>query len=610
MKKVYLIVWIGLILLILPYSVVLPIVGNKEDIKNSYNNSPLLSDVIVGNYTIPGVTTAIPPNQIVKIGVLGDMNDITGNHSWKGAMLAAREINEAGGLLLNGTPYYIGIIAENTDEANPMLDVGTGVSAAMKMVNDHEPHFTLGGFRFESLVAYHEVIIDQKIPFICIGCPMDHLCQNVIDFYPHYKYFFRVTPINTTALIFELLTYIIELSDYLSTTYEGNVTKIEILREDLAWTVPIYYALNYSLSLYNLSVYETHFPITIPPAAIGSMLSGLDAAGVQIVIPLISGHLGTVLGQYYGELKPRFLLTGLNYHAQSDIYWDDTAGGSQYEIVMQSAYKTSKTPLTIPLWNNFFEEYGEEPYFTAVGSYDAVKLLANATVETQTFNSDSIVSNLEGKDINNPFMGASNYIAFSNSHDIVEGWPYGTSLFCQWQMDGNKVALSSWNKIYPDSIATGTLKIPYWGINDLVEDNSHKLPGNFTLSSDADEIDTDGSFNLSWTPSGGADSYLIYYSEDPITYISKRYTTLVNNDADSPYSILDLNSGEYYFAVVAYNQTGQTFSNSIHITVERPTQEPQKPFDPTLLIILGSVIGVVLVITITTIILRKRSIKK
>ena len=607
MKKKFVVILTWVIILIFPYFGSFPMSETKEEDKYGNTSKPILSDVIVENYTVPGVSAAIPSSQLVKIGVLGDMDDITGNHSWKGAMVAAREINEAGGLLLNGSTYYIGIIAENTDEANPMLNPATGVSAALKMVNDHEPHFVLGGFRYESLVAYQEVIMDAKIPFICTGCSVEALCLNVKNFYPRYKYFFRIMPINTTALAFELASYISELTDYLSTHYEGNVTKVVIVREDLTWAPPsFWYILNASLST-DIILSESILPIDLNPLAIEGLLSNYDSMGAQILVPLISGHLGTYLGQYYGEVKPRFLLAGLNFRAQSDIYWDDTAGGAQYEIVMQFTDNTSKTHLTIPFWNNFFEQYREEPYYTAVGSYDAVKLLANATVETQTFNSDSIVSNLESKDIINPFIGASGKIAFSNSHDIIEGWPYGTSLFSQWQMDANKVVLSSWNSIYPDSITTGTLSIPYWGINDLVEDNSHKLPGNFTLTSDADEIDTDGALNLIWTPSEGAESYSIYYSKDPITYISKRYTTLVNNEVHSPYPISNLDSGEYFFAVVAYNQSGQTFSNSIHITVEIPTQ---KPFDPTILIVIGSSIGAASVLTITIIILRKRSIKK
>ncbi|MFX0075086.1 MAG: ABC transporter substrate-binding protein [Candidatus Hermodarchaeota archaeon] len=530
---------------------------------------PNLADTHSGNYTIPGVSDLVSLSQVFKIGILGDLDDITGDHSWKGAMLAAREINEAGGLLINSTNYYIGFKSEDTDEAEANLNVAKGVSAAIRLVSYDKPHCVIGGFRTESLSAYQEVIMDQLIPFICVGCPEDQFCQNVIDSYSRYKYFFRITPINTTAYAIELTTFIADLADYLSTTYGGNATKIEIIREDLTWTIPLYMIIDVALTALNLSVSVTTIPITLLEPYLGGILSALDVSGTQIVIPLVSGHLGSYLGYYYGLLKPKFMLAGLNYRGQSDIYWDDTKGGAQYEIVMQTAYNTSKTPLTIPFWNNFFEEYNEEPYFTALGSYDAVRLLANAALENQTFNSNSLISNLESKDTNNPFIGASNNIAFLNSHDIVEGWPYGTSMFCQWKMDGNKDVVPSWNKIYPNAIATGSISIPYWGLNDLVEDNTYRLPGNFTLSSDADANDPDGTFNLEWTSSEGANYYSVYYAEDPITYISKRYTTLVGKSVDSPITITNLENGEYYFIAVAYNGTGQKFSNYIHITVNK-----------------------------------------
>jgi len=546
----------------------------EQNVENSNYGKPILSDVIVDYYTVPGVSAAITSDQIVKIGILGDMNDITGIHSWNGAMLAAREINEAGGLLLNGSTYYIGFVSGNTDEANPMLNPGIGVTAAAAIVNNYKPHFFLGGFRYESLVSYSEYVLDKNITFISIGCPVDELCEKVSLYYSRYKYFFRVTPINTTALGLELISYISELIDYLNTTYSISQIKIGILQEDLTWTFYISNALYYFSSLHPEITIVDNIAMDIAASKLDvkSYIDYFQAAEAQIVIPLVSANLGDYIGQYYGELKPKFLLTGVNCHAQSDIYWDDTTGGSRYEILMQSIHNTAKTALTIPFWNSFYEEYGEEPYYTAVGSYDAVRLLADATVETQTFNSNSIVSNLESRDNANPFIGASGNIAFSNSHDIIEGWPYGTSLFCQWQMDGNKVTVPSWNTIYPDSIATGTLSMPYWGITDIIEDTSYKLPGNFTLTSDADDTDTDGNFNLSWTPSEGADNYSIYYSKDPITYISKRYTTLVDNYANSPYPTLNTESGDYFYVTVAYNQSGETFSNNVHVSIQIPGQ--------------------------------------
>ncbi|MFX1575490.1 MAG: TIR domain-containing protein [Promethearchaeota archaeon] len=541
--------------------------SNEEGIRNQL----LLSDINVSNYIVPGISGSIPINQILKIGILDDINSTSGDHTWKGSLLAAREINQEGGLIIGGTRYYIGLVAEDTDEANSNLVISRAVTAANRMVNIYGPHFIIGGFRYEALTAYQEVMMDADIPFMCTGCPVDNLCENVFDYYDRYKYFFRVMPINTTSLTFELSDYLYSLATNLSINFGGNLTKFAILREDLSWTTSIASYLAYLLPLLNSSytiIQDIPFPMTVTSTEMKNYLLSLNDMGAQIVIPLISGQAGVYLGQQYGLIKPKFLLAGINNLAQSDLYWDQTTGDSQYEITMQYIYNTSKSSLTIQFWNNYLEEYGEEPYFTGAGSYDAVKLLANAAFEAQSFDSDIIVSTLENNDINDPFKGVSGNIAFTEFHDLVEGWSYSYASICQWQIDDNKAIIPSWNSIYPDSIATGTLSIPYWGINDLIEDKSHKLPGNFTLTSHADEPDEDGTFDLSWTDSVRSDSYSLFYSHNPITYISKKYTSRVDNNAISLYSISGLRTGENYFAVVAYNDIGYTISNNVKINVE------------------------------------------
>ena len=546
---------------------------NTQDRQDENSSNPIVSDVVVGNYTIPGISVPIPLSQVIKIGILNDMNDISGDHSWKGAFLAAKEINEAGGVLINSTYFYIGLVAEDTDEANPNLVTAIGVNAAHTMVNYHEPHFIVGGFRAEALLAYQEVIMDAKIPFISTGTPTDIFCDNVLNDYSHYKYFFRVLPINATSSAAELLYYYAGLAAYLNATYGFSSIKFGILHEDLTWCTSLVAALTFYLPFLipGSSIVETiAFPVTLTEMDMVSHLMTLETSGAQIVIPLISASSGIFMGTQYGILKPPFLLAGLNRHASYDGYWDYTRGGGQYEIVMQEVFKTNKTELTIPFWDSFVAEFGSEPFYTGTGSYDAVKLLVNSTIETQSFNSDKIIENLEKINSSNPFVGASGNIAFSWSHDLVEGWPYGYNLFCQWQMDGTKEVIPSWGLVYPNSIVTGSLSIPYWGIDNIVEDFSHELPGDFILYSDADDQDTDGAFDLSWTASDGADSYSLYLSDDPITYISKTHTLLQNNNSISPYSISGLKSGDYYFAVVSYNETGQKFSNSEHITVQLP----------------------------------------
>jgi len=100
-------------------------------------------------------------------------------------------------------------------------------------------------------------------------------------------------------------------------------------------------------------------------------------------------------------------------------------------------------------------------------------------------------------------------------------------------------------------------------------------PGNFYLNSDADTPDLDGNFNLTWTISQGADNYSVFTSNSYITDIDGSLTLLAFQNATSPYSIIGLSNGTYYYIVAAYNEYGYTLSNCINVTIKK---EPPKLF--------------------------------
>ncbi len=103
-------------------------------------------------------------------------------------------------------------------------------------------------------------------------------------------------------------------------------------------------------------------------------------------------------------------------------------------------------------------------------------------------------------------------------------------------------------------------------------------PGEFTLSTNAGSPDTDGSFNLFWTISEGADNYSIYNYDGYIIEINGSLTLLEYQTANSPFSINGLSDGTHYYIAVAYNANGYTLSNCIAITVELPPEEPPGEF--------------------------------
>jgi len=43
---------------------------------------------------------------------------------------------------------------------------------------------------------------------------------------------------------------------------------------------------------------------------------------------------------------------------------------------------------------------------------------------------------------------------------MLEGWPYGYTLFVQWQAGGKKIVVPAFGNPYPNSLATGVYQTP------------------------------------------------------------------------------------------------------------------------------------------------------
>jgi len=415
----------------------------------------------------PGAPSNVTEDQIIKIGVLGGIYDIQGRGQLEGARLAAEEINEAGGITVGGKTYYVGITAEDTDESNPNLDTTKGVSAAERIINYKQVQFLTGGFRTESLSVYLETVVAAKIPFIGTGASTDSFCQNVLDDYAKYKYFFRNMPINSTSLAGEIFNFLLNYAGYLSAISGRPINKFGILYEDLDWTVPLVGALKSLLPVLGTAVgaqvvASVAYPITALQPDMDGYMAALDTNNTQILIPVISAQGGILMMNSYAAAEPGFVVIGIDVQSQLDTFWTDSSGNCLYETVLQSLHNTSKTEKSVPFWNAYVAKYDHEPLYTAVGSYDAINLYAWAINESQSFNVDTIITQIETITTTNPLAGAGGLAAFTGSHDIQEGYPYGYTLFCQWQAGGTKIVAPAFGAppLYPITLATGSYQLP------------------------------------------------------------------------------------------------------------------------------------------------------
>ena len=419
----------------------------------------------------PGAPAGTTADQMIKIGLIGDTGEIQGDGTWEGGYLAAKEINEAGGVLINGSTYYVAVTIEDSDESNPNLVTSRGVAAAERLVYSKGVDYAIGGFRSEAVLAYQEVFMDNKIVFINTGAATDIFTENVLSWYARYKYFFRTNPINSTALGGEILAFMVTMVTILNATYTNtDIRTVGLLYEDLTWTTSLVGALKLYLPLLTggwitiPAAADIAYDVTLSATDMNTHLQTLTTAGIDFLIPAISAQGGIMMMQQYAILEPDYVIIGIDVQSQLDTFWAQSNGDALYETIMQGVHRVNKTSKTIAFWDAFRAEYGHDPLYTAVGTYDTVYTLIDAIVNGQDFDSDTVVTELEAFDIGNPHEGAGGTLAFLASHDTMEGFGYGYTLWCQWQANGTKVVVPAYGARYPTGAIApmGTYTLPPW----------------------------------------------------------------------------------------------------------------------------------------------------
>jgi len=451
----------------------------------------------------PGVT-GIPEEQWIKVGYVGGLKGIQGEGGWNGAWLAAYDINtKDDGIKVGNTTYYVAIKARDTNEHDPQIPISTGLAAAEKLIYVDEARYLFGGFRTEVTRAIVELAMDEDLIFFGAGAATDEFCTNVYDDYSRYKYYFRQTPISSSFLAFEIIQGFCHVINIMEANLSRRINKVAIFREQLDWTVGMSGLFNALAAAVNISiVYEVAYDIANPDFE--TYWEQADSLGAQIVIPIISGDTGITMMKQYGISQPKCLVFGIDVEGQMTTYWDTTGGACEYEIFLTTLTPGANvTEYSATFYDDYFSRFGIGPtIYTAPGTYDAVNTLIWAINESQSFDEDVIVTQLEtlnrsaGVWLSGERAVSAPRLAYTQvddgfppsdptAHDVEEGWPFGTTRFGQWQ-DGDIICISTGNGtlytrgydagpygdfsnyplgVYPNWLATGEILLPPQGIN-------------------------------------------------------------------------------------------------------------------------------------------------
>jgi len=404
--------------------------------------------VIIFLFAVLSGVTAF--GQEIKIGIIGPMKFVQGIGHWNGALMAADEINAKGGVKIGDKKMKIKLIQADSNE---FLNVTDATNAMERLITNDKVDFVLGGFRSEAVLAMQDIAMDRRVIFMGAGAAHPELCERVAKYYDQYKYFFRVTPYNSTHLVRAAFINVANVAAVLKKTLNIPVIKVALVAEKAQWADPMIPAVQATLPKMGMELVGVWRPSAVA-TDVTAELSAIQRSGAHIIFTVFSSSVGIPFARQAGELKIPAMQVGINVEAQKEDFWKATRGMGNYVVCANTyARNVEYNETTKPFVEGYIKRFKEVPTYTA-DTYSAIVYgLVPAIEKTETLNSDKIADFLE----NFVFKVPGGIIKFTKNsvgvplHDLTFGPGFSTGIYTQWQ-DGKMVGVwpNKW-KMTPES---------------------------------------------------------------------------------------------------------------------------------------------------------------
>jgi ABC-type branched-subunit amino acid transport system substrate-binding protein len=406
---------------------------------------------------------------------------------YDGAEMAAKEINDSGGINVGGTPEFIQLDLQDEGAYDPTLippNYNTAITlASMLEMETSGCQFIIGGFRTETTQAalFGSAPALQSwntgggtpIPFFISGAATGALINNNQTQNPGGQWVFRVTPVNDTQLFYTVANYVKQYlapklaAMYTNATYPSATPgqfRYAVIAEDLTWTQTMAYLLTapagypstpgYSFFLgpyVNTSgVIGTGGSPVIPgrnlvPATgydFTSLVSTLNSSNVHMIIDIFTmPEVNNLIHAVKAANMPAIVI-GIDVPGQQQSHWADTggsttvAGDANYECLL--CWSGTGTNIVTGVTDVFFKNFcsfsgGYWPMYTASGAYDAIYGIKDAieAAGTKDTNNPALLAAIQATDrtaTTGRFKYASNDV-YANSNGILWTPMYGSTTY-------------------------------------------------------------------------------------------------------------------------------------------------------------------------------------
>jgi branched-chain amino acid transport system substrate-binding protein len=347
--------------------------------------------------------------QPVKVGIIGHMGFFSGDHVWRGASLAADEINKGGGVL--GRQIELVKV-----QSNEMVSVPDAASAMEKLLSVDKAAVVIGGFRSEAVLAMQDVACEYKTVFMGITAhfkPFERIAQE----YEKYKYYFRPYP-NAAYMGATIAEVTATVADVIRKELGVQRPKVAILAEKAIWVDPLARKVREESERIGIEVIGEWKPSAMA-TDLTAELTAIKASGAHQICSILAGPVGTSFGKQWYELKIPAAMSGINCVAwDSKGYLDATKADYSATWDPGGQARVEMTPKTIRFWDDYQAKWGDGPSFLGADGYDCLYIWKEAVTRAGSFGSDAVVKELEKTE----YTGPLGKIVFEQKE---HRWPHG-----------------------------------------------------------------------------------------------------------------------------------------------------------------------------------------
>lgn len=396
----------------------------------------------------------------INIGVIGSMKFEYGQELWNGAVMAADEINNRGGVRVGQKRMKIKLIKANSNES---LNVAYATNTMEMLFFRNDVDFVVGGFRSEAVMAMQDIAMDHKKIFISIGAALPELCKRVAQNYPRYKYYFRGGTFNSNYLGKACFLQLSHVAQLLREKLNIKTVKVAIAAEKTGWVKGMISASKKNFPLMGLELAGV-FHVSPVATDVTSEIKAIAKSGAPLIFTLFSSNVGSAFVADAADLKLPAAMVGINVEAQKSDFWKTTGGKAEYVMSTTAFTKGVEiTKHTMTFVTNYVKRYGKIPTYNA-STYTAIAYtIVPAIEQAGTLNADSLVRIIENRKYETPhgFYAYDKDELGRHMHDVKFGADYAMLLAGQWQ---NGELKGVWPNNYVER--PGAQPLTYKGIVD------------------------------------------------------------------------------------------------------------------------------------------------